>query len=578
MTVEFETEKVNKSIAEFRRGAIWFATGGQIAYDAQSQTLGETTVVEFLRSFPAAVGGGFWFAPFAYNKDTYRAGSYAFFDQEIGEVRLDDTFFMDEYDYHNLSWYIEIAENAKEPYQVVWTKPYVDDSGSYALMTTAGAAIFDEKGALVAMSTVDWAIDEVIANLSAIKPTAGSFILLYVPEKDYIIANTQATNGAGMSLSIIPWDINADTFELNGVKYMTFNRVMDNGWVLSVQIPTNEIFEELESRNNRFSIIIALLVILSLRLAFFLITKLVNTPLKRLTDDAVKIGQGEFDCMLDLHTGDEIETLANTINKMVADIKHITGEKERIGSELRIATDIQADMLPKIFAPYSNRDDMHISALMQPAKEVGGDFYDFFFIDDAQTKIALIIADVSGKGVPAALFMVIAKVLIKNNKDLPPDEVLRIVNNLLCSDNNSTMFVTTYYSVLDIPTGKYTYASAGHNPPILYRNQSNTNEYLNLPPKTPPLGILPNKKFISQELKLERGDTLLLYTDGITEAFNTRSEMYGSELLLENAKKFAELPAEATINSLYETVKTFADGEPQSDDITMLYCKYFGLP
>jgi sigma-B regulation protein RsbU (phosphoserine phosphatase) len=138
------------------------------------------------------------------------------------------------------------------------------------------------------------------------------------------------------------------------------------------------------------------------------------------------------------------------------------------------------------------------------------------------------------------------------------------------------MFVTTYYSVLDIPTGKYTYASAGHNPPLLYHNKSKAIEYLDLP-KAPPLGIFPDKKFVSQEVVLEKGDALLLYTDGVTEAFNTRSEMYGTEFLLENTKKFVELSAETTISSLFESVKTFASGEPQSDDITMLFCKYFGV-
>jgi sigma-B regulation protein RsbU (phosphoserine phosphatase) len=314
--------------------------------------------------------------------------------------------------------------------------------------------------------------------------------------------------------------------------------------------------------------------------AFFLISKLLNKPLKKLTDEVSQLGLGNLDVSIEVSTNDELGLLAQTFNKMTADLKasieaygHERAEKERINSDLRIATDIQADMLPKIFPPYADRDDLHIAAFMQAAKEVGGDFYDFFFLDEAQTKIALVIADVSGKGVPAALFMVIAKVLIKNNMDLPPDEVLRAVNNLLCADNNSLLFVTTYYSVLDIPTGKYTYASAGHNPVILYRKQEKSASYVDVP-KAPPLATFPNKKYISQELTLQSGDSLLLYTDGVTEAFNGNSEMYGTERLLENFSKLAEESAGAVVDSLYKSVEEFAGGHPQSDDITMLFCKY----
>jgi sigma-B regulation protein RsbU (phosphoserine phosphatase) len=271
-------------------------------------------------------------------------------------------------------------------------------------------------------------------------------------------------------------------------------------------------------------------------------------------------------------------------NKMTDDLKNhienlskVTAEKERINSDLRIATDIQADMLPKISPPYAGRDDLHLAAFMQPAKEVGGDFYDFFFLDNAQSKIALVIADVSGKGVPAALFMVITKVLIKNNKDLPPDKVLSMVNNLLCADNNSCMFVTTYYSVLDIATGKYSYANAAHNPTILYRALDKSVSFLDTP-KAQPLAMFLNRKYALQELTLQKGDALLLYTDGITEAFNNRSEMYGTERLLENVANFAEEPAEAVVENLYRTVKNFAGEEPQSDDITMLFCRYLGIP
>lgn len=252
-----------------------------------------------------------------------------------------------------------------------------------------------------------------------------------------------------------------------------------------------------------------------------------------------------------------------------------TKEKEQIISGLRIAANIQTDILPEISPPFSERDDLELSSLMLPAKEIGGDFYDFFFLDNTHRKIAFVIADVSGKGMPSALFMFISRALIKNNKNLPFEEILETVNNLLAEDNNLSMFVTTYFSVLDLETGEYTYTSAGHNPPVLYRKGSERFSYLILP-KTPPLAIFPGRKFPSHQITLQKGDTLLLYTDGVTEAFNNQLEMYGTERLFENLKLSIDKPVNVIVDNLYSSVKGFAGKEPQSDDITMLCFRYFG--
>jgi sigma-B regulation protein RsbU (phosphoserine phosphatase) len=230
-------------------------------------------------------------------------------------------------------------------------------------------------------------------------------------------------------------------------------------------------------------------------------------------------------------------------------------------------------MLPKVLPPYSGRDDLQIADFMKAAREVGGDFYDFFFLDEEQTKIALVIADVSGKSVPAALFMVVAKTLIKSNMDLAPDEILRVVNNLLCVDNNSSMFVTMHYSVLQIASGTYCYASAGHNPVVIHRADSRTVSYLDVKP-APPLGVFPNRSYECHSLTLEPGDALLLYTDGVTEAFDRKSEMYGPDRLTDDLAALIDEPAQDVVNGIYHAVENFADGEPQSDDITMLFCRY----
>jgi hypothetical protein len=203
-TVEFETEKVNKAIAELEHGASVLAINGLIFHQSQSYNIGETLVLGYLRSFPDAIGGGFWFEPYTYDKDLYRSCIYAFFDKAAGDVRLDDTFNKNEYDYHNGNWYREIIDAVTQPYQVVWTKPYVDDSGSYSLMTTAGAGIYDRDGILIGVSTIDWEIEEVITELTAIKPTGNSFVLLCVPEQDYVISSTHANSVTGASIKSLP--------------------------------------------------------------------------------------------------------------------------------------------------------------------------------------------------------------------------------------------------------------------------------------------------------------------------------------------------------------------------------------
>jgi sigma-B regulation protein RsbU (phosphoserine phosphatase) len=245
-----------------------------------------------------------------------------------------------------------------------------------------------------------------------------------------------------MSLTIIPWDINADTFNYNGITYMVFSRVMNNGWLLSVQVPANEIFAEVEIQNELFSIIIICFSMAMLFIAFMLISALINQPLKRLTQSVSQLSLGNLDVRIEVATNDELGLLAQTFNKMATNLKESIdaharehAEKERIGAELNVATQIQASMLPCIFPAFPHRPEFDIYASMQPAKEVGGDFYDFFLVND--NTLAVVMADVSGKGVPAALFMVITKTLIKNNAQYgkSPNEVFEIVNNLLCENN-----------------------------------------------------------------------------------------------------------------------------------------------
>jgi len=280
-----------------------------------------------------------------------------------------------------------------------------------------------------------------------------------------------------------------------------------------------------------------------------------------------------------IRTGDEVELLADSFRKMEEDmISYIrefmkaTAEKERIGAELNVATQIQADMLPRIFPPFPEQDEFDIYATMTPAREVGGDFYDFFLVD--RDHLAVVIADVSGKGVPAALFMVIAKTLIKNhaqNRETP-GEVFTQTNAQLCEGNDAGLFVTAWMGVLEISTGKFVYVNAGHNPPLLKR-AGGQYEWLKSRPGFVLAGM-EGIRYRENTLELMPGDTLYLYTDGVTEATSSAQELYGEERLQAALNEASELPVSQLLPRIKNCIDTFVGDAEQFDDITMLGLQY----
>lgn len=297
--------------------------------------------------------------------------------------------------------------------------------------------------------------------------------------------------------------------------------------------------------------------------------------------EAKEEGEVSALALLDIHTGDEVENLSHALKRMERDINgyienltHVTAEKERIGAELSVATHIQASMLPCIFPAFPNRREFDIYATMTPAKEVGGDFYDFFLVDDDH--LAVVIADVSGKGVPAALFMVIAKTLIKDHTQSgkPPEEVFTEVNRQLCEANDENLFVTAWMGVLEISTGKLVYVNAGHNPPVIGRKNGET-EFLRSRPGFVLAG-LDFTKYRAGSLELMPGDLLYLYTDGVTEAMNTAQELYGEERLKRTLDANVSAAPEEIFKAVKKDLGDFVADAPQFDDITMLAMRYLG--
>ena len=247
--------------------------------------------------------------------------------------------------------------------------------------------------------------------------------------------------------------------------------------------------------------------------------------------------------------------------------------RERIQGELNVATDIQASLLPRLFPAFPERPEFDVYASMDPAKEVGGDFYDFFFVDD--THLCFLIADVSDKGVPAALYMMVAKTLLKSEGQRlgEPGQILTSVNGILAADNDNCMFVTVLCAILNTQTGEVRIANAGHNPPLVIDSQG--IRYLRL--KTGlVLGPMTESVYETERIVLQPGDTLFLYTDGVTEATNPENKLYGEPELLDALQRGQKHDVDEIIHYIRAEVTRHANGAPQSDDVTMLAITYRG--
>ena len=261
--------------------------------------------------------------------------------------------------------------------------------------------------------------------------------------------------------------------------------------------------------------------------------------------------------------------------KMIEKQEEITKKGARIETELNLANAIQKNMLPSIFPPFPEHKEIDIYASMTPAKEVGGDFYDMFLIDD--NHLAICMADVSGKGIPASLFMMISKILIKNvsNIDKETDKALTRVNNMLCDGNKTGLFVTVWFGILDLRDGRLEFANAGHNPPLLYSNRTGRFEYLKTKPNMVLAGM-ENINYRKNEIQIEPKDRLFLYTDGVTEATNMNNKLYGEDRLQEFLNNNLNLDVEDTIKAIKKDIDTFVGRAEQFDDITMLELLYKG--
>lgn len=310
-------------------------------------------------------------------------------------------------------------------------------------------------------------------------------------------------------------------------------------------------------------------------LIYFLVRKLVVKNIHKVNTSLSAITEGKLDTVVDVRSHVEFDSLSNDINATVDTLKrYIKEAEERIDAELAFAKAIQHSALPSVFPPYPNRKEFEIYATMHTAKEVGGDFYDFYFIDD--DNLAFLMADVSGKGIPAAMFMMTAKTIIKScaESGMSVEQVLTVANEKLCEGNDEGMFVTAWMGILNTKTGKVLFANAGHNPPLV-KHADGTYEYLKSRAGFVLAGM-EGVRYRKNELDLAPGDAIYLYTDGVTEATDLNTELYGEDRLHTVLEKYKDAAPQVICNEVKRDVDAFVGEAPQFDDITMLALKFNG--
>jgi sigma-B regulation protein RsbU (phosphoserine phosphatase) len=486
----------------------------------------------------------------------------------------------------------------------VWSEPYFDPV-SQTRMVTYSAPV-RRAGRVVAVITGDLPLDWIHHMLGKLALGAGSEAVLLSKQGVFIshpdrrvemretvfsLAETLATPEATAELNQLAWSMLLDQpgqrfyrRPLDGKRaYINHRPVSSIGWAMAVIVPEQRMLAAL-ARQTRINILVGAGGLLLLLIAAVAVAYSLAVPLRRLAVAARQLAAGEFDTPLPpVRRRDEVGRLTESFAAMRTDLRTYinqltttTAAKEKIASELAIAHQIQLGIVPKLFPPFPQRHDLDLYACLEPAKEVGGDLYDFALLDADHLYVA--IGDVSGKGVPASLLMAVGKTLLKSSIQAvrDPARALVMVNNELAEHNDTCMFITAFCGILNFRTGDLAYANAGHNPPLVLR-AGGTVETLRSKPG-PALAAMPGSHYLNQSVRLEDGDALLLFTDGITEAMDPVNAMFGDDGLLALVRREHSAKTRALIEAIVAAVHAHAAGAEQSDDITLLAMRVAHYP
>ena len=495
------------------------------------------------------------------------------------------------YDYHYMDWY-QIPKLLDKPY---WSEPYYDDGGGNMMMTTYSKPLYDNEGKLYAIITADLSLEWLTELVSGIKAFDNSFNLMvsrnasYIvhPNHDLILNETLFSSTYGdtdeslkkMQSDILGGNAGEVLRDMDGSRYFVFySPVETTQWTVAIVCAMSELHKDAKMLRNMLIVLGIIALLLMIALSYKGIRNVV-APIEDFSGVAKKIATGKFDVELpnitsqdelkELH--DSFEYLQQSLVKYIEELKDTTANQERIESELRIASSIQMGMLPKQFPAFPERNDLSLWAKLVPAKEVGGDLYDFFIEEE---KLYFIIGDVSGKGVPASLVMAVTCRLFRSVAShlKKPAEIISSLNDSLADGNDSNMFCTAFLGILDLKTGHLEYCNAGHNAPLVIAPEGNVS-LMNVVPNLP-LGLFSGFPYEGQETTIDKQTMLYMFTDGVNEAENTNNELFGDDTLLALLKKNASKEPGEIIDVTFDEVKRHANGAEQSDDITVMCIKY----
>ena len=539
---------------------------------------------QILRSNPYVVGSAIAFEPGYYPEKGVLYSPYSYRTEEgIRSKQLGS----EDYEYHYMDWYL-VPKLLGTPY---WSEPYFDEGGADMVMTTYSLPLYDSDGNMYAVFTADISLEWFADKVNNIKPYANSYNYMIGRGGAFLVSNRKEAilNESFFAEPLAEGDKNMMEIGhqmVNGERGMTkfghdgknyylfFAPVKATGWSVSVICRHDDVFASVDSLRNRVLAILILGLLFLTGFCYLTIRRLTD-PMVRFAGSANEIAKGNFNVGLPIiKSKDEMKTLHDSFRKMqislvdyIDKLKKTTASKERIESELRIARNIQMGMVPKIFPPFPEREDIDLYAKLIPAKEVGGDLYDFFIEDD---KLYFIVGDVSGKGVPASLVMAVTCRLFRTiaaHFHMPAD-IMMALNAALAENNESNMFCTAFLGVLDLKTGNLQYCNAGHNAPVIIEPTGEV-KYMEVVPNLP-FGLFGDFPYEGQECDLTQGMSLFLYTDGVTEAENKENSLYSNERLLDLLRKQrCQIPC-TMIDVVLDDVNKHVDGAEQSDDITIM--------
>ncbi len=491
-----------------------------------------------------------------------------------------------DYDYENAEWFTTPEQMGKG----FWSDPYFDHEAGGRLMVTYSYPLNDEKGTFYAVITADVTLKNLAKIVDELKNDDYSFMLsrkgeyLAHPIVGKVLAKTifeSAELNKNEAFNTIGKDMikgNTGTINFNAknkLSYAIYTHIPKTGWSICSIISSESLLREV----NRSAMIelIGFLVgcILLFSSIYFSIRKSLS-PLEKFSESAKEIAIGNFSVELPkIECNNELMYLYNSFDYMqcslvdyIEELKNTTAREERLNSELNIAHEIQMGMIPKQFPPFSDRKDIDLYAILDPARVVGGDLYDFFISDN---KLYFIIGDVAGKGIPASLYMVITRILFRSAaaQSSSPREIVNSMNYSISEVNESNMFVTLFVGLIDLESKELTFCNAGHNPPIIVSNCQNDISFIKVTANLP-IGLMPYYNYCEQKVVMESGAKLILYTDGISEAENKNTEQYTNERLIAAISQCKRKTAKETVLCIENSVKQFVDGAPQCDDLTIM--------